>query len=191
MTATRQSRHPSPLAPNPVMVTRRSFGSPLPPDPVMVTRRSFGSPLPPDPVTVTRRSFGSPLPPEPGHGHPPVLRLAAAAGPGYGHPPVLRLPAAAGPGHGHPPVLRLPAAAGPGHGHGRVGCPLRGGGRRGGMGHRQCLGWDRARGAVSTALRSLHRRQGAAPFIQPRLTPAGLTRPPGCYTCDAAACGDP
>ncbi len=53
MTATRQSRHPSPLALDPVMVTRRSFGSPLPPDPVMVTRRSFGSPLPPDPVTVT------------------------------------------------------------------------------------------------------------------------------------------
>ncbi len=53
MTATRQSRHPSPLAPDPVMVTRRSFGSPLPPAPVMVTRRSFGSPLPPAPVTVT------------------------------------------------------------------------------------------------------------------------------------------
>ena len=45
------------------------------------------------------------------------------------------------------------------------------------MGHRQCLGLDRARGQVSTALRSLHRRQGAAPFIQPRLTPGGLTRP--------------
>src|SRR5271167_2998654 len=72
--------------------------------------------------------------------------------------------AAAGPGHGHPPLLRLPAAAGPGHGHGRVGRPLRGRGGRGGMGHRQCLGWDRARGTVSTALRSLHRRQGAAPF---------------------------
>ena len=53
MTATRQSRHPSPLAPAPVTVTRRSFGSPLPPDPVTVTRRSSGSPLPPAPVTVT------------------------------------------------------------------------------------------------------------------------------------------
>src|SRR5271165_4947359 len=74
MTATRQSRHPSPLAPAPVTVTRRSFGCPLPPAPVTVTPRSFGSPLAPArvprrsfgsplaPVTVTGRSFGSPLP---------------------------------------------------------------------------------------------------------------------------------
>jgi hypothetical protein len=37
MTATRQSRHPSPLAPDLVTVTRGSFGSPLPPDPVTAT----------------------------------------------------------------------------------------------------------------------------------------------------------
>jgi len=53
MTATRQSRHPSPLRPAPVTLTRRSFGSPLAPAPVTLTRRSFGSPLAPAPVTVT------------------------------------------------------------------------------------------------------------------------------------------
>jgi hypothetical protein len=37
MTATRQSRHPSPLTPDPVTATRGSFGSPLPPDPVTAT----------------------------------------------------------------------------------------------------------------------------------------------------------
>ena len=56
---------------------------------------------------VTRRSFG-PRCRRTRHGHPPVLRIPAAAGPGHGHPPVLWLPACAGPGHGHPPVLGPP-----------------------------------------------------------------------------------
>ena len=64
MTPTRQSRHPSPLAPAPVTVTRRSFGSPL-------RRPGHGHP------PLLRLPAGA----GPGHGHPPLLRLPAAAGP--------------------------------------------------------------------------------------------------------------